>query len=228
VSKTGLEKVRALREWVDQQEGGKIQVEFLVALSRRRSPEEHGGLTERILALYEAGLVVGVALAGPERGNPVKPFEKIFAQFREAGLGIEIHAGEWCGPESVWDALEHGYPNRIGHGVTLFQDDRLIDIFRERDLHIEMCPTSNLKTGSISRIEEHPVARARELGLNFSINTDDPGPFECNMLSEYELLSNVFGFTESDFQKIYDNSLGARFQSELRNGRLARASTLGQ
>jgi adenosine deaminase len=211
-----LEKVRALREWVDQQEGGKIQVEFLVTLSRRRSPEEYGGLTERILALYEAGLVVGVALAGPERGNPVKPFEKIFAQFREAGLGIEIHAGEWCGPESVWDALEHGYPNRIGHGVTLFQDDRLIDIFRERDLHIEMCPTSNLKTGSISRIEEHPVARARELGLNFSINTDDPGPFECNMLSEYELLSNVFGFTESDFQKIYDNSLGARFQSALR------------
>jgi adenosine deaminase len=223
-----VEKVRAFRQWVHQQEAGEIQVEFLIAFARYRTPEAIAELAERVMALYEADLIVGVALAGPERGNPVKPFEKTFARFHEAGLGIEIHAGEWCGPESVWDALEHGYPNRIGHGVTLFQDDRLVDIFRERDIHIEMCPTSNLKTGSISRIEEHPVARARELGLNFSINTDDPGPFECSMLSEYEILSNVFGFEESDFQKIYDNSLGAGFQSELRNGRLARASKLSE
>ena len=139
------------------------------------------------------------------------------ARLREAGLGIEIHAGEWCGPESVWDALKHGRPDRIGHGVSLFQDAKLLDLVQERNIHIEMCPTSNLKTGSISRIEEHPIGRARELGLNFSINTDDPGPFECSMLSEYELLADVFGFDEGDFQSVYANSLQARFQSELRN-----------
>jgi len=121
-----------------------------------------------ILALYEAGLVVGVALAGPERGNPVKPFHKTITRFHEAGLGIEIHAGEWCGPESIWDALEHGYPHRIGHGVSLFQDPKLIGLFQERQIHLELCPTSNLKTGSIAQIEEHPIGRARELGLNFS------------------------------------------------------------
>jgi adenosine deaminase len=137
-------------------------------------------------------------------------------------MGIEIHAGEWCGPESVWDALEHGYPDRIGHGVSLFQDARLIDIFQERQIHVEMCPTSNLKTGSVSRLEHHPVGQARELGLNFSVNTDDPGPFKCSMLSEYEILSNVFGFEEDDFHKIYVNSLEARFQSELRIDSLTR------
>jgi adenosine deaminase len=211
-----LEKVRIWREWVNQQEAGEIQVEFLVAFSRHKPPEQFEELAERILMLYQAGLIVGVALAGPEQGNPVKPFEKTLARFHEAGLGIEIHAGEWCGPESVWDALKHGYPDRIGHGVSLFQEAKLLDIVQERDIHIEMCPTSNLKTGSISRIEEHPVRKARELSLNFSINTDDPGPFECSMASEYELLSNVFGFQEDDFRGIYHNSLAARFQSELR------------
>ncbi|MFQ6115616.1 MAG: adenosine deaminase [bacterium] len=211
-----VEKVQAFREWVNQQEAGNIQIEFLVAIGRNKSLEVMEQIAERALALYEAELIVGVALAGPEPGNPVKPFHKTFAQFHEAGLGIEIHAGEWCGPESVWDALEYGYPDRIGHGVSLFQDPKLIDIFQERQTHIELCPTSNLKTGSISHIEEHPVKRARELGLNFGINTDDPGPFECSMMSEYMLLSDVFRFEEDDFRKIYTNSLKARFQPNLR------------
>jgi adenosine deaminase len=221
-----VEKARAFREWVNQQEAGDIhdereakrliQIEFLVAFGRNGSPENIAKLAEKLLALYEAGLIVGIAVAGPEQGHPIKPFQKTLARLHEAGLGIEIHAGEWCGPESVWDALDYGYPDRIGHGVSLFQDDRLLDLVRERRIHIEMCPTSNLKTGSVPRIEEHPVQIARELGLSFSINTDDPGPFECSMASEYELLSDVFGFDDDDFQTIYVNSLEARFQSELR------------
>lgn len=211
-----VDKVRAFREWINRQEGGEIQVEFLIALARTRSPENMAELAEKLLMLHEAGLIVGIAIAGPEQGNPIKPFQKTLARLHEAGLGIEIHAGEWCGPESVWDALEHGYPDRIGHGVSLFQDNRLLDLVRERHIHIEFCPTSNLKTGSVFHIEEHPVQKARELGLNFSINTDDPGPFECSMASEYGLLSRVFGFDKDDFQTIYVNSLEARFQPELR------------
>jgi adenosine deaminase len=161
-------------------------------------------------------LIAGAALAGPERGHPIKPHRKTLARLREAGLRIEIHAGEWCGPESVWEALEYGRPDRIGHGISIFQDPALLDRVRERGIHVEMCPTSNLITGSVSRIEAHPIARARELDLSFSVNTDDPGPFGCSMTSEYELLARVFGFTDGDFQKIYDNSLQARFQPALR------------
>jgi adenosine deaminase len=79
-----------------------------------------------------------------------------------------------------------------------------------------MCPTSNLKTGSVPNIEAHPIRRARDLDLSFSINTDDPGPFECSLASEYELLAEMFGFDENDFRRIYTNSLEARFQAELR------------
>jgi adenosine deaminase len=213
-----VEKVRAFRDWANRQEAGEIQIEFLVAIGRHRTPEAAEKLAGSILALHQAALIVGVALAGPEIGFPVRPFQRTLARFHEAGLGIEIHAGEWCGPEAVWDALEHGYPDRIGHGVSLFQNSQLIDLFGERQLHIEFCPTSNLKTGSVARLEEHPIGRARELGLNFSVNTDDPGPFECSMESEYEALTRVFGFEESDWRRIYNNSLAARFQPALRIG----------
>lgn len=211
-----VDAMHVLREFVDQQEDGQIQVEFLIASGRQNTLEYLQARSEKILALYEAGLICGIAIAGPEPGNPVAPITGLLQEWHEAGLGIEVHAGEWVGPESVWDALEYGYPDRIGHGVSLFQDSKLIEHFQEAQIHIEMCPTSNLKTGSIQRIEDHPIRQALDLGLNFSVNTDDPGPFGCTMQSEYELLVNTFGFTEDDLMKVYKNSLNARFQKELR------------
>jgi adenosine deaminase len=96
--------------------------------------------------------------------------------------------------------------------VSLFQESELIALVQERGIHIEMCPTSNLQTGAIERIEDHPIGRARELGLDFSVNTDDPGAFGCSMTSEYRLLVDHFGFTEADFEALYSRSLAARFR----------------
>src|SRR5207247_481664 len=114
------------------------------------------------------------------------------------------------------DALEYGFPTRIGHGVAIFEDPRLLGRIQELGIHVEMCPTSNVKTGSVPNIEAHPVRLARDLDLSFSINTDDPGAFECSMNSEYELLEQLFGFQEDDFARVYANSLEARFQPRLR------------
>jgi adenosine deaminase len=96
-----IDAVVRLRELTNRHEAQRIQVEFLVAFSRNKPLERVERIAERILALHRAGLIVGVALAGPEIGNPVRPFERVFARFHDAGLKIEIHAGEWCGPESV-------------------------------------------------------------------------------------------------------------------------------
>jgi len=210
-----IEEFGKFREYVTGLEGGKIQVEFLVAVARNRPPEALEKLADRVIRLRAANLVFGIALAGwPE--VPIKPLSKTLARLHEAGVGIEIHAGEWAGPESVWDALENGFPNRIGHGVAVFQDPRLVERFQHDRIHIEMCPTSNVKTGSVARIEDHPVRRALELGLSFSVSTDDPGPFECSMESEYELLAGQFGFQERDFEVMTENALNARFQPLLR------------
>ena len=210
-----VDKLCAFREWVNTQESGEIQIEFLIALGRQRPPEDVEELAEFILALHKASLIAGIALAGPEIGYPVQPFHPTLAKLHEAGIKIEIHAGEWAGPESIWDALEFGFPDRIGHGTSLFQDARLVDYILDRQIHIEFCLTSNLKTGSISCIEGHPVRNAKDLGINFGINTDDPGPLQCSMESEYRLLANIFKFDDSDFHNIMSNSLSARFQSKL-------------
>jgi adenosine deaminase len=210
-----IEAFGQFREFVTGLEGGKIQVEFLVAVARNRPPERLEALADRLVRLREANLVFGVALAGwPEA--PIKPLGKTLARLREAGVGIEIHAGEWAGPESVWDALEHGSPHRIGHGVAIFQDPRLVERFQKERIHIEMCPTSNVRTGSVERLEAHPIPRARDLSLSYSVSTDDPGPFECSLESEYELLAEAFGFQEHDFAVMAENALSARFQPQLR------------
>jgi adenosine deaminase len=126
-------------------------------------------------------------------------------------MGIEIHAGEFAGPESVRDALEFGVPDRLGHGVAAFRDPALIDLIRERRIHLEFCPTSNLRLGVVPRVEDHPIGRAYELGLEFSINSDDPGPFACSMNSEFELLRDTFHFDEKRFADILQSTRRAAF-----------------
>src|SRR5262249_9634818 len=166
----------------------------------------------RIVALHDAGLICGVALAGaPETQFPVRPLTSYFAAFRERAMGIEIHAGEFGGPESVRDAIEFGFPDRLGHGVALFDDPALIDLVAERRIHLEFCPTSTSRLGVVPRIEDHPIRRARELGLSFSINTDDPGPFECSMNSEFALVRDSFGFDDAAFADVLAATRAAAF-----------------
>lgn len=213
-----LERFRGFRDYVDGLEHGDVQVEFVAGWNRRPRPDgEVDEIAQRILMLHEAGLIVGVFLAGPEEGNPVERYAGTFARFRDAGLPVEIHAGEWCGPESVWDALEYGRPQRIGHGVAIFDDPRLVERVRAERIHVEMCPTSNVRTAAVRRIEDHPIGRAHALGLTFSINTDDPGAFECTLTGELKVVARTFGFTAADFRRVAQDSLAARFQPTLRH-----------
>jgi adenosine deaminase len=79
------------------------------------------------------------------------------------------------------------------------------------EIYIEFCPSSNLALGVVRRIDDHPIARAHELGLSFSINTDDPGPFACSMTSELELVADTFGFGAADLARIFDHTMQAAF-----------------
>ena len=206
-----LERWRAVRAAVDGAAAGRLRVELLAAIGRgpRLRAERQG---ERILALARAGLIAGVAIAGVEEGvSTIESIADLIARWRDAGLGIEIHAGELAGVDSVRDALEHGRPDRLGHGIHAFDDPRLVDAIGERGIHLEFCPTSNLLLGCVARLDRHPILRARELGLSYGVSTDDPGPFGCTIASELELLERELGFDETDFVKIRENALAARF-----------------
>ncbi|MDP9238939.1 MAG: hypothetical protein M3P30_16350 [Chloroflexota bacterium] len=213
-----LERFGSFREYTDGLEQGDVQVEFLAGWNRRRPPgSEVDEIAERILMMHDAGLIAGVFLAGPEEGNPVDRYARTFDRFHDAGIPVEIHAGEWCGAESVWDALEHGRPRRIGHGVAIFADPRLLDRVQTERIHTEMCPTSNLRTGAVRLIEDHPIGPAHRMGLAFSINTDDPGAFECTLTDELKLVARTFSLTAADLHRIAQTSLAARFQPTLRH-----------
>ena len=166
--------VQLLKEITDVITQPTLQVEFLLPILRHKDLSIIEKTAERACALAEKNLIVGISVCGPEKNYPVRRMSTIFESMHRYGLGISIHAGEWEGSHSVWDALEYGNPSRIGHGLAIFEDDVLIAECCKAGIHIEMCITSNLRTNAISRLSEHPVRIARNHSIPFSINTDDP------------------------------------------------------
>jgi aminodeoxyfutalosine deaminase len=185
----------------------------LVACIGRGPLERMARQIERIIALYEAGAICGISIAGLEE-LPLKGAAPLFRRLRDTGMGIEIHAGETGGPESVWDALSYGLPHRLGHGLAVFQDERLIDAIREAKIHLEFCPSSNLKLGCIRAIDDHPLLAAMRHGVSFSINTDDPGAFQCSMTSELQLVADHFGLSRADLLAVHAHAVAAGFASK--------------
>ncbi|MBI5882288.1 MAG: hypothetical protein HZB91_04205 [Elusimicrobia bacterium] len=212
-----IDAYRLLRLEADKAAGGRLQVEFLSPIVR--GPAERAGLqARRALELSKEGLIRGIFMAGEESDSTVASIKDILAGLKDSGLGIEIHAGEWCGPESVWDALENGKPDRLGHAIAAFRDEKLLERILKDDVHVEFCPTSNRVFGALAPGQEHPLARARELGMNFSINTDDPGPLNCGLNGEFRLAEDA-GFTADDFEKVFANAMRSGFADGARDNR---------
>jgi adenosine deaminase len=210
-------KLRDFRAYVDLLEEGAIQVELLAQFNRTKPAEVLAERVERTIWAHERGLVRGFVVAGwPEEGFPMRRFRASFERLRDAGVPVEVHAGEWAGPESVRDALDNAFPRRIGHGVRAFEDPELVRRIRDEGVHVEMCPSSNLVTGAVARLDGHPIARALAAGLSISVNTDDPGAFGSTMDGEFRLLHDTFGFGEAEFDRIFGDSLAARFAPKLR------------
>lgn len=154
--------------------------------------------------------VVAYGIGGSEERGPAEWFTEIFAFAKRAGLRLTAHAGESMGPESVWGALELG-AERIGHGIASIQDPALVKHLRERNIPLEICITSNLVTGVVKRIEEHPVRRLYDAGVPIVFNTDDPAMFRCSLTEEYRLAARAFGFSEPELRGIAENGFRYAF-----------------
>jgi len=210
-------KLRDFRAFVDSLEEGRIQVELVAQFNRAKPAETLAERVDRTIWAHEAGLIRGLVIAGwPEAEYPMSRYRRSFERLRDAGVAVEIHAGEWAGPESVRDALDNGFPRRIGHGVRIFEDPELVLRVRDEGIHVEMCPTSNAVTGAVGLLEQHPIAHALAVGVSVSVNTDDPGAFGSTMDGEFRLLRETFGLGEAEFARIFRDSLSARFAPELR------------
>ena len=189
--------------------GSPVQVRWILDAVRQFGVEPARRVAELAAERIGQG-VVAYGIGGSEERGPAAWFTEIFAFAKRAGLGLTAHAGESMGPESVWAALELG-AQRIGHGIAAIQDPTLLDHLRQRNIPLEICITSNLVTGVVKRIEEHPVRKLYDAGVPIILNTDDPAMFRCSLTGEYRLAAKTFGFTEAELRGIAENGFRYAF-----------------
>ena len=194
-----------------------VVVKLIVSISRHLSSETMGmpwPSPEEIVQLaldYADRGVVGLDLSGKESGFPPELFAEPFATARRAGLGITVHAGEDAGPESVRGAIERLGAARIGHGVRIVQDTDVLRLAMDRGVTFEICPTSNVLTHAVESLESHPVRCLYDSGAAVTINTDDPTVCGVTLTDEYALVTEKFGFTLTEIEKLIETARQAAF-----------------
>jgi aminodeoxyfutalosine deaminase len=135
--------------------------------------------------------VVGVGLGGLEVEFPPEPYTVIFERVRAEGLGSVPHAGEVAGPASIRGALDALGADRLRHGIRAVDDPELVEELREREIVLDVCPVSNVRTGAVPSLGEHPLCELLQAGVLCSISTDDPAMFDTDLTREYEAAASL-------------------------------------
>src|SRR5690349_15470531 len=158
--------------------------------------------------------VVAIGLGGPEEGFPPEPFAELFAEARRRGLHAAPHAGEAAGPASIRSALDALGAERIQHGVRAVEDLDLLAEIVARPVPLAVCPTSNLRLGVVRSLDEHPLRRLWDAGAMVSVNTDDPGFFGSDLLTEYAIAGRLLDLDRRGYARLAANSVDGSFAPE--------------
>ncbi|MGB9120880.1 MAG: adenosine deaminase [Candidatus Angelobacter sp.] len=154
--------------------------------------------------------VVGIGIGGDEARGPAEWFRDLYKKAADNGMRLTAHAGETTGPESVWGALNIG-AERIGHGLSAANDPELLEVMAQKQVPLEMCITSNLRTGACKELQEHPVRKFFDEGLMVTLSTDDPAMFQTSLNKEFEIAQQEFNFSEDHLRELARNSIEASF-----------------
>lgn len=174
--------------------------------------EEAERVLDVALAYRERG-VVAIGLGGPE-AQPGAPVASIFRRALAEGLHSVPHAGEAMGPESIREAIDLLGAERLGHGFRVLEDDALTEEVRERGIPLEVCPTSNVATRIVDRLDNHPLPRLIDAGMIVTLNSDDPAMFASPVLGEYEEARSVFGLPDGSLAALARAGVQASYADE--------------
>jgi adenosine deaminase len=239
---TKAEAIEAVRDGIAEgmavcREGGhEIEVRQLLTAMRQAEPtRDIAELTLR----YRYDSVAGFDIAGLERGYSPSRFLESFQLLRHQSAYYTIHAGEADGCESIWEAVHVCAANRIGHGVAIMEDIQLQEGGASRlgdfaayllneQMPFEMCPSSNVQTGAVASIAEHPIHSLDRLGFRVTVNPDNRLMSATSMTREFALLAEVFDYTLSDVRRLTINAAKSVFAPyEIRKALVQRIAAAG-
>ena len=199
-------------------EGFTIRVTSILCGMRQNKLSQE--VAELVVKYRDAG-VVGFDIAGPEDGFPPSDQIETFDYLRRENAHFTIHAGEAYGLPSIWEAIQLCGAERLGHGVRIIDDidfsgpnaklGRLSSYVRDRRIPLELCPTSNLQTGAVHTIKEHPIGKLAKLRFRITLNTDNRLMSQTSMSHEMNEVVNAFDWNFTDLQRVTINALKSAF-----------------
>ncbi len=200
------------REWAERE--FEISVGWVLDIVRNVRPIEHGLMVADWAISGRENGVVALGLGGIESGNPPELFQDSFDRARAAGLPSVPHAGETAGAESVWGAIRELQAQRIGHGVRCLDDPDLVAELRDRQIPLEVCPTSNVCLNVAPSLADHPLPRLLDEGLYVTINSDDPPMFNTTLTDEYLRAAQILNCGIETIERLAINAVRASLLPE--------------
>ena len=190
-------------------------IEARIILSTLRHYSAQQSLTTvKMVENFKGSHVAGIDLGAYEAGFPIFAHIPTFQYAAQRGIPRTVHAGEARGAESVWETLAHLHPDRIGHGVRSVEDPALVEHLRKENIHLELCPTSNVQINLYNTYADHPIDKFYKSGLSVGVNTDTRTIANVTLTQEYEKLHAVFGWDKYDFLRCNLYAIHASFLPE--------------
>ena len=206
-----MDAINRARAWASRELG--VAMGIIMDIPRNVPAAAGEMIADWALARYGDGLIA-FGLGGKEVGNPPRKHRTAFDKVRQAGIPCIPHAGETVGPESIWDALEVADPIRIGHGVRAIEDPTLVAYLRERQIPLEVSPTSNVCLGVYPSLESHSLPQLMAEGLYITLNSDDPPMFNTTLTNEYLACQELYGWDRATIEKLVLNGVTATLLPE--------------
>lgn len=198
-----------------------ITARIILCCYRSESPDSSVE-TVHLAHRFRGRGVVGVDMAGDEALYPAAPHFPAFELARKFRLPVTIHAGEACGAEKVREAVERMGAVRIGHGIHSVDDARVMDLLRDRNITLEICPTSNVQICVAESLERHPLKQLVDAGIGITVNSDDPGVSAITLSHEYRMAVRRCGLTPGQMAAAVRRAVDAAFCDDAVKNRLRR------